>query len=223
MNSKKIILALDTVLGNSVALMIGEKIYYPNQIPDEEHKKSAVILKIDSLLQQHSIKIEDLTAIGLNIGPGSFTGIRIGIALVKGFARPFDVPVVPANSFQAISRMIGLNENCTIIINAGGGFVYIQNSNNSDDNNTPDNAHLINIDSLENYQLQKSVILYGTGLEKTSEKLSVLSPECDVIESDSPIIDSIVNITHEALGSGYFINYKDIKPYYIKPSYADLI
>ena len=223
MNEEKTILALDTALGNSIALMTGKKIHYPDPLPTDEIKKSSVIILIDSLLQKHSIKIEDLTAIGVNTGPGSFTGIRVSIALVKGFARPYDIPVVPVNSFQAISQMIGLGKKHTIIINAGGGFVYLQDYGNIENHNTPIPARLMNIDSLAKNLIQESVILYGSGLDKVPEKLRSFYPECKIIKSDSSIINSIIHITHEAVLRGNLIKYRELKPCYIKPSYADLI
>jgi hypothetical protein len=82
---------------------------------------------------------------------------------------------------------------------------------------------LIHIDCLEkNLPKNAPVILYGEKLEKVSEKLKTVSAPRDVIESSSSIVDSIVLLTEEAVKSGSYSGYRDIKPCYIKPSYADL-
>jgi len=223
MKTDKAILAIETALGNAVALKIYGKVHLCKDKSDITIRKSGVILKIDSILKEHAVRIEDLCAIGVNTGPGSFTGIRIGIALVKGLARPFDIPVVPINSFQAISHQLGLKRDHYIIINAGGGFLYTQALSDPyiDDSFSP--AMLIHIDSLEeNLPKNTPVILYGEKLENVSEKLKTVSPSHAVIESSSPIVNSIALLTEEAMETGRPCGYRDIKPHYIKPSYADL-
>jgi tRNA threonylcarbamoyladenosine biosynthesis protein TsaB len=217
MKTDRTILAIETALGNAVALKISSKIHIGKDKSDVTIRKSGVILKIDSILKENSIRIEDLCAIGVNTGPGSFTGIRIGIALVKGLARPFNKPVVPVNSFQAISYQLGLKTDHYIIINAGGGFLYAQAVSHPYKNDSFSPAVLIHIDSLEdNIPKNASVILYGEKLEKVSEKLKTISPQRTVIEISSPIVDSIALLTEEALETGSYFGYRDIKPYYIK-------
>jgi tRNA threonylcarbamoyl adenosine modification protein YeaZ len=223
MKTDKAILAVETALGNAVALKISDKIHLCKDKFDVTIRKSGVILKIDSILKEHAVRIEDLCAIGVNTGPGSFTGIRIGIALAKGLARPFDIPVVPVNSFQAISHQLGLKKDHYIIINAGGGFLYMQALSDPYKNDSFSPAILIHIDNLEkNLPPDAPVILYGEKLEKVSEKLKTVSPSRAVIESSSPIVNSIALLTEEALETGHPYGYRDIKPHYIKPSYADL-
>ena len=223
MKTDKAILTVETALGNTVALKISGKVHLCKDKSDITIRKSGVILKIDSILKEHAVRIEDLCAIGVNTGPGSFTGIRIGIALVKGLARPFNIPVIPVNSFQTISHQLGLKKDHYIIINAGGGFLYVQALSDPCKNDSLSSAMLIHIDNLEkNLPKNASVILYGEKLEKVSEKLKTISPPCAVIESSSPIANSIALLTEEALETGRPYGYRDIKPLYIKPSYADL-
>lgn len=223
MKTDKAILAIETALGNAVALKISGKIHLYKDKSDVTIRKSGVILKIDSILKEHAVRIEDLCAIGVNTGPGSFTGIRIGIALVKGLARPSDIPVVPVNSFEAISHQLDLKRDHYIIINAGGGFLYAQAVSDSYKSDSYSSAILIHMDNLEeNLPPDTPVILYGEKLEKVSEKLKTISPLRAVIEISSPIVDSIALLAEEAVESGRPCGYRDIKPYYIKPSYADL-
>lgn len=223
MNTDKI-LAVETALSSSAALKISGIIYLSKNIPESSNQKSGVILKIDALLKEHSVRMEDLGAIGVNTGPGSFTGIRIGIALVKGFARPFDIPVVPVDSFQAVSHKIGLSEKHYIIINAGGGFLYLQVPENQDETGSISPAMLIHTEKLEeNLQPDCPVILYGEKLEKVSLMLRELFPTRKIIESSAPLVDSIASITEAAVAENKnSFNYRNVKPCYIKPSYADL-
>lgn len=223
MNIDKI-LAVETALSSSAALKVSGVIHLSKNQLETSNQKSGVILKIDALLKEHSVRMEDLGAIGVNTGPGSFTGIRVGIALVKGFARPFDIPVVPVNSFQAISHKIGLSEKHYIIVNAGGGFLYLQIPENQDETGSISPAMLIHMEKLEeNIHADFPVILYGEKLEKVSEMLKKLFLSRKIIESSAPLVDSIASLVETAITTnGNSFYYRNVKPCYIKPSYADL-
>jgi tRNA threonylcarbamoyladenosine biosynthesis protein TsaB len=58
---------------------------------------------IASLLESHRKKVCDLDLISVGVGPGSFTGIRAGIAAAKGLSLPHSIPVVPVCSFDALA------------------------------------------------------------------------------------------------------------------------
>jgi len=60
-----------------------------------------VLPMIQAVLQQAALQLADLTAIAISIGPGSFTGLRIGLALVKGLAYQSALPVVGVSSLEA--------------------------------------------------------------------------------------------------------------------------
>ena len=59
---------------------------------------------IDTVLKETSIVLNDIDAIAISIGPGSFTGLRIGLATVKGFAFANELPVVAVNTLDALAN-----------------------------------------------------------------------------------------------------------------------
>lgn len=58
---------------------------------------------IDRLLRSLDMKIKDIDLIGVSIGPGSFTGIRIGVAAANAMAMGLDIPVIGVSSMQAMA------------------------------------------------------------------------------------------------------------------------
>jgi len=89
----RIILAIDTTtdvfclgLSNDGEL-VGEK-----NIPGRKHSER-LIEEIDSLLKSNSIAQKDLSVIGIGVGPGSFTGIRVGMSVAITMAQFLDIPL----------------------------------------------------------------------------------------------------------------------------------
>ena len=64
--------------------------------------KQSVALPVETerFITHCGAKWSDISAIGVVVGPGSFTGIRLGIAYAKGLAMGLDIPVVPLNAFE---------------------------------------------------------------------------------------------------------------------------
>ena len=65
-------------------------------------EKQAIVLPaaVMDLLKNNNVSMSDLTAVGVIVGPGSFTGIRMGIAYAKGLGIGLNIPVVPVNAFE---------------------------------------------------------------------------------------------------------------------------
>jgi tRNA threonylcarbamoyl adenosine modification protein YeaZ len=59
---------------------------------------------IDRALREAGVELSGLEAIAVSIGPGSFTGLRIGLSVVKGLALAASLPVVPVPTLEAIAR-----------------------------------------------------------------------------------------------------------------------
>lgn len=98
------ILAIDTTAENLViAVYDGEKVY--SKISTEGAKKhnSMILPYIDATLSQANLRIKDIDIFGCVIGPGSFTGIRIGISTIKAFATALNKQSVAINSLELLA------------------------------------------------------------------------------------------------------------------------
>ena len=101
------ILAIDTSSAwCSVALSLGDK------APEFRHEAvsagaSQLLLPwIESLLTNTKLSLKDLDAIAVGIGPGAFTGVRLGVAAVQGLAISNNLPVISVCSLDAIAAQI---------------------------------------------------------------------------------------------------------------------
>ena len=121
------ILAVDTTtLTGSVALLReGTLVEQSDMAPPAAH--SARLLRtVDGLLTRHGLSIRDVEAFAVAAGPGSFTGIRIGLSAVKALAFASGRPVAPVSSLEALAARAAGPEAALVapIIDAKKGEVY---------------------------------------------------------------------------------------------------
>ena len=67
---------------------------------DAEKQATALPKAVETFMKQNNVSMQDLSAIGVIVGPGSFTGIRMGIAYAKGLGIGLNIPVVGVNVFE---------------------------------------------------------------------------------------------------------------------------
>ena len=104
----------------SVGLSIDDNLVYKKQYEAFKKQSEVAALEIDKCLKECNVKASDLTKIVVTNGPGSYTGIRIGLTLAKVMSRVLNIKLVCLSSLQA---MCGLND-VSAIIDARSKRVY---------------------------------------------------------------------------------------------------
>ncbi len=103
------ILAVDSSsVAGSVALFQGESLLAELFLNVRSTHSEKLLKQIDYLFEETGWKLEDLDFLAVVTGPGSFTGLRIGIATVKGLAQVLNKPVIPVSSLQAVAMNLPL-------------------------------------------------------------------------------------------------------------------
>jgi len=111
------ILVINTSL-NGIDLLLDDKYVHI----DAEKQAVGLPVAIDNLLQENNAKMSDLTAVGVIVGPGSFTGIRMGIAYAKGLGIGLGIPVIPINAFELY---LYENHDAFVAIDSGRGDFFV--------------------------------------------------------------------------------------------------
>jgi tRNA threonylcarbamoyladenosine biosynthesis protein TsaB len=79
----------------------------------------------ETMLKTLNLKFSDIDALAVNVGPGSFTGVRIGVALVKGIAFGRDIPCIPVSTLESLSEnLAGLSGIIVPCMDARRGQFY---------------------------------------------------------------------------------------------------
>ncbi|MEY3700298.1 MAG: hypothetical protein RIT16_658, partial [Actinomycetota bacterium] len=105
-----IILGIDTATDAvSVALHDGESVLASSEIRSDRQHAEALTPMIDFVCKQAAIELWDVGGIAVDIGPGLFTGMRVGIASAQAIAQVIDVPIIPVTSLDILSVAVHSN------------------------------------------------------------------------------------------------------------------
>lgn len=90
----------------SVSILLNQNDYITYNYNKNQVHSEKLIVMVDSVLRETKLKLTDLDAIAVSIGPGSFTGLRIGLSAAKGLALGAGLPLIPVNEFDAMAVQV---------------------------------------------------------------------------------------------------------------------
>lgn len=119
-----IFLIIDTSTERAIiGLSKSDQLIAEKQLPFGYQSSKYLFNDIIDLLTEQKINMEDLTAIAVSVGPGSFTGIRVGVSAAKGLSYARDLPLIGFNSLYGF--IAEDHQNFVSIIDAKMGGAYV--------------------------------------------------------------------------------------------------
>ncbi len=119
------VLFVDTTTADLVCAVVTENGIIDGSIKNlGTHHSEVLCDAVGALLQKANLSFADLDAYAVAKGPGSFTGIRIGIATVKGYATAVDKPFISVCTLEAIALSRSCKNAGKAVIDAGNGYYY---------------------------------------------------------------------------------------------------
>src|SRR6476646_1370927 len=94
----------------SIALSENGKLLHIIEKTDRNIHASNITLFIEQVLKQSNKTMRDLNAIAVSMGPGSYTGLRIGVSTAKGLCYALDIPLIAVNTLEAMAS--GFKSKC---------------------------------------------------------------------------------------------------------------
>jgi tRNA threonylcarbamoyladenosine biosynthesis protein TsaB len=108
----------------SVALRCDGRLLGERTLDTQQHHSSLLLPTTDELLQANKLAPRDVELWAVGLGPGSYTGIRVGIAAARGFALAHGRPLVGASSVEAMLLEHGRSETVAVVVDARREEVY---------------------------------------------------------------------------------------------------
>ena len=227
----KRILAIDTSSAwCSVALSLGEVEPAFRHQPVAAGASQLLLPWVEEMLQASKLSMVDLDAIAIGIGPGAFTGVRLGVAAVQGLALAANLPVIPVASLDAIAMQLLSSPDFqkvrpsqfVVAVDARMDEIYWAKYQYASSNNEPHRLGDIHLSSPEEIDLEGVQYLAGSAIQAygnrlfTHHQLPVDRVDADIGVSALGVLSCAI----PALLNGKQISVQELEPLYVRNKVA---
>lgn len=134
--ANKKILGIDTSTENCTVTLYGNRTVLETRKETGKNRHNRVVATfIKEIISEAGMKIADLDGIAVNIGPGSFTGLRIGLSIAKGLAFATEIPLLPVKSIAILREKIRQKGKKLIFIRSHKDNIYYSSVSGSKEQN----------------------------------------------------------------------------------------
>ena len=160
----------------SVALTQGAEVLGVKESSDGNSHSKNLLPFIDQVLRESEKTNADLQGVVVSIGPGSYTGLRIGVSTAKGIAYSLNIPVITVSTLESIAQGAKqqAGDNCDIVPMIDARRMEVFAARYDSDMNLLDNVAAVIVDENAYSELlqKKEVLFCGNGMPKCKELLS---------------------------------------------------
>lgn len=218
-----LILALETSgFGGSIALLDDERVLGERILDAQRRHAQTLVPEIRSLLQEHNRRSAECELIAVSTGPGSFTGLRVGITCAKTMAYATGAKVAAVPTFPCLAAGCPDDVDCVqVIMNAQRQELFVGRFQR--ENAVEWRAiQPLCIEKAVNWQEQLSATdaVTGPGLEGIAD---AVSPRCRVLAAEfwQPQARWVGRLGLQYLQAGRIVSCWDLQPLYVRKSAAE--
>lgn len=202
----------------SVALHRSGQLLALSELHSEKSHSEQLTIMIGHVLAQTGISMQDLAAVAVSKGPGSYTGLRIGVATAKGLCFALDKPLLSVNTLEAMTRQITPFYSAQTLfcpmIDARRMEVYCLISSQDGANISDTEAKIIHENSFEKYLDTQRIVFFGNGASKCKALLT--DANAVFLENIYPTAQTVGFLAFEAYQQHKFENLTYFEPFYLK-------
>jgi len=201
---------------SSVCIARDGKLVLNHEITKKFSHSKYLAPAIDELMNKAKIKFDDLDAISISEGPGSFTALRVGTSLVKGICYIHDIPLIAINTLDIIAKPFEKEGFDLLIptIDARRNEAYISVIDNKDHHLVQDQPHIFTWDSFKEYQ-SKSILICGNAANKAKDLIN--TDHTINYSQTEPKAVHMIELTEAQLHDKNFADVAYFSPNYVKP------
>lgn len=170
---------------------------------------------IDAVLKDAKINIKAIDAIAVSKGPGSYTGLRIGVSAAKGLCFALNVPLIALPTLEVLAHQVHAKDGLIIpMLDARRMEVYatVFDANYNEVRETQ--AQVLNALSFSDYLEKGDVYFIGNGVEKT--KTLIRHPNAIFIEDKLPSANEMSALAYHKYKRNDIEDVAYFEPYYLK-------
>ena len=171
---------------------------------------------IDALLREHRLEVRDLDAIAVSMGPGSYTGLRIGVSTAKGLFFGAGIPLIAVPTLRALARAVadptGEDALYCPMLDARRMEVYARIFDSEGKPLSDVSAEIIDEDSFSQWREPgRKLVIFGNGASKCTDML----PDALLIDV-APSARGLTRLAQQAFDNGEGVDLAYFEPFYLK-------
>jgi tRNA threonylcarbamoyladenosine biosynthesis protein TsaB len=211
----------------SVALTSNGTIPAEKKSAEKNAHSAIVTLFIEDILKKAGLEYTDIDAVAVSKGPGSYTGLRIGVSTAKGLCYALDIPLISVNTLHSMSKgmadILSEEDSSTLLcpmIDARRMEVYsaVYDINGKEIRETK--AEIIEPDSFSEYLKNHKVVFFGDGAAKCRDIIT--HPNAVFYDDVNPAAKNMAAIATEKFKDKQFEDVAYFEPCYLKEFIAGI-
>ena len=204
----------------SVGLLKGERIVSLHEDRSMQYSHSSLLTDFSQqVVEEAGLGFQQLDAVAVSMGPGSYTGLRIGVSAAKGFCYALDIPLIAVNTLEAMAHCAASAYANTAnfyapMIDARRMEVYNAVFDASLQQQRETMAEIIDENSFSAFLAKGSVLFFGDGAPKCRETIR----HTNAIFNDEiyPSVNGMIQPVLTRFEEKRFENLAYFEPYYLK-------
>ncbi len=209
----------------SVALAKDGEVIEVKESTEEKSHAALLAVFIDQLLKDRQLSADQLDAVAVSKGPGSYTGLRIGVSTAKGLCYGANIPLVAVNTLHVMAKGalelnlwkdLSENENMILcpMIDARRMEVYTALFDTQLNLLHPIEAKIIDTDSFHEFLQNNRIVFFGSGATKCRE--TIVHENAAFFDQPEPSASYMAELTEAAFREKKFEDVAYFEPYYLK-------
>ena len=203
------------------AIFDGEKLLAQTVINHKKTHSQKIMPQIDNLFSLSELSISDIDVFAAAVGPGSFTGVRIGVATVKGMAQALSKPCVAVSTLEALAYpLASFNGLVCPILDARRGQVYNAIFKKGK-RLCPDRA--LSLSELLTEVSGEKVIFLGDGIFPYRDEILSVMPDAEFAPKSIAmnLAGNVCEVAYEKFMKGDAVTADSLVPSYVRLSQAE--
>lgn len=215
-----IILNIDTAV-ETASVCLSDDAEVIRQAINENQKDHAAWLHtaIGNLINDAQLQLNDINAVAISIGPGSYTGLRIGLAAAKGFCYALNIPLIAINTLEMMANAVIKEQGEFIcpLIDARRMEVFTATYNKSLQEITKPFALIVDKNSFADLLSSGKVIFCGNGSKKLQ---TILHHDNAFYSNIAATATDLAHLASICFRDNKFADLAYTEPYYLKEFYS---
>ncbi len=170
---------------------------------------------INNLFEEAKISAKDIDAVSVSKGPGSYTGLRIGVSSAKGLCYALNKPLISVSTLESLAHQVKISEGTIIsMLDARRMEVYSAIFNNKHEQVRDIKAEILTEDSYADLLKENKVYFVGNGVAKTKQLIN--HPNAVFIDGKLPSANEMGLLSELKYKKSDIEDVAYFEPYYLK-------